>query len=65
VAFFGPFSGYGTAGLQGTEVASDAELIVRNEFTLNPSSILDLLKTVGFFRKSLFCNARFPKTLVV
>jgi len=33
--------------------------------TPNPSSILDLLKTVGFFRKSLFCNARFPKTLVV
>ena len=34
VAFFGPFSGHGTAGPQGCEVASDAELIVKTEFTL-------------------------------
>jgi hypothetical protein len=33
LAFFGHFSGYGTAGRQGTEVASNAELIVKTEFT--------------------------------
>src|SRR3954452_16078359 len=34
LAFFGPFSGYDTAGRQGTEVASMAELIANPEFTL-------------------------------
>jgi transposase len=33
LAFFGPFSDCGTAGRQGTEVASDAELVAKTEFT--------------------------------
>ena len=33
LAFFGPFSDSGTIGRQGTEVASDAELIAKTEFT--------------------------------
>jgi len=33
LAFFGPVNGCGTAGQQGTEVASDAELIAKTELT--------------------------------
>jgi hypothetical protein len=33
-AFFGRFSGYDTAGQQGREVGTDAEHIVKTEFTL-------------------------------
>src|SRR5262245_2720506 len=33
LAFFGPFNGCGTAGRQGTEATSDAELVAKTEFT--------------------------------
>ena len=52
VAFFGPFSGHGTAGPQGCEVASDAELIVKTEFTLKLVPFVEQTDA----RKALFCG---------
>jgi hypothetical protein len=41
LAVFGSFSSYGTAGRQGTEVASDAELVAKTEFTSNLVPFVD------------------------